>query len=71
MPCQLISQLQLIPVKVGVGGSLDVEIPPADIVDGLVVDHEGTVGVLQSGVRGQDRVVRLNNGGGDLKVYFI
>jgi len=32
------------PVKVGVGGALDVEVATADIVDGLVVDHEGTVG---------------------------
>merc|ERR1719204_3003773 len=31
------------PVEVGVGRPLDVEVPPADVVDGLVVDHEGTV----------------------------
>ena len=53
-------------VEVGVGGSLDVEVPTADVVDGLVVHHEGTVGVLQSGVGGQDGVVRLNDGGGHL-----
>ena len=33
-------------VEVGVGGSLDVEVPAADVVDGLVVHHECTVGVL-------------------------
>jgi len=46
-------------VQVGVSWSLDVEVAAADIVDGLVVDHEGTVGVLQGSMCGQDRVVRL------------
>eukprot|EP00116_Pleurobrachia_bachei_P000661 sb/3460923/ len=54
------------PVQVGVGRSLDVQVPSADIVDGLIVDHEGTVGVLQGGMGGQDRVVGLNDSGGDL-----
>ena len=48
-------------VEVGVCGSLNVEVPAADIVDGLVVDHEGTVRVLKSGVSGQNRVVWLDN----------
>ena len=37
------------------------------IIDGFVVDHEGAVGVLQSSVCRQDGVVRLNDGGGDLR----
>ena len=45
------------PVEVGVGRSLDVEVPPADVVDSLVVDHEGTVNMLERGVSGEDRVV--------------
>ena len=49
-------------VQVGVGGTLDVQVATADVVDGLVVDHEGTVGVLEGGVGCQDRVVRLNDG---------
>jgi len=53
-------------VQVGVGGSLNVEVSSADIVDGLVVEHDGDVGVLKEGVSGQDGVVWLNNGGGDL-----
>ena len=53
-------------VQVGVGGSLDVEISAADIVDGLVVEHDGDVGVLEEGVGGEDGVVGLNDGGGDL-----
>ena len=54
-------------VEVGVGRSLNVQVPSADIVDGLVVDHEGTIGVLQSGMGGQDSVVRLHNGSGNLR----
>ena len=54
-------------VEVGVGGTLDVEVAAADVVDGLVVDHEGTVGVLEGGVGGEDGVVRLDYGGGDLR----
>ena len=59
------------PVQVGVAGSLDVQVSAADIIDGLVVDHEGTVRVLQGGVGGQDRVVGLNNGGGNLNKSTI
>ena len=54
------------PVQVCVGGALDVEVATADVVDGLVVDHEGTVRVLQGSMGGQDGVVGLNNSGGDL-----
>ena len=53
-------------VQVGVARSLNVQVPAADIVDGLVVDHEGTVRVFQSGMGGQDGVVWLNNSGGNL-----
>merc|ERR1719206_1502243 len=54
------------PVQVGVGGPLDVQVATADVVDCLVVHHEGTVGVLQGGVGGQDGVVRLDNSSGNL-----
>merc|ERR1719284_513305 len=37
-------------IQIGVGGSLNVQVPAADVVDGLVVNHEGAVGVLQGGV---------------------
>jgi len=53
-------------VQVGVGWSLDIEVAAADIVDGLVVEHNSDVGVLQEGVGGEDGVVWLNDGGGDL-----
>ena len=48
-------------------GTLDVEAAAADVVDGLVVDHEGTVGVLQGGVGGQDGVVGLHHSGRHLR----
>ena len=54
-------------VQVGVGRALDVQVAAADVVDGLVVDHEGAVRVLQGGVGRQDRVVRLDHGRGDLR----
>ena len=50
-------------VQVGVGRSLNVHITSADVIDGLIVYHEGTVRVLQGGMSGQDGVVRLNDGG--------
>ena len=53
-------------VEVSVGWSLNVEVSSADVVDGLVVEHDGDVGVLKKRVGGQDGVVWLNNGGGDL-----
>ena len=54
------------PVQVGVSGTLNVQVAAADVVDGLVVHHEGTVGVLEGGVGGEDRVVRLNHRRGHL-----
>jgi len=53
-------------VQVGVGWSLDIEVAAADIVDGLVVEHNGNIGVLKEGVGGEHGVVWLNDGGGDL-----
>ena len=53
-------------VEVGVGGSLDVEVAAADIVDGLVVEDDGDISVLEEGVGGEHGVVGLNDGGGDL-----
>merc|ERR1711902_43105 len=53
-------------VEIGVGGTLDVEVTTTDIVDSLIVDHEGTVGVLQGGMGGQDGVVGLDHSSGNL-----
>jgi len=53
-------------VQVGVGGSLDVQVTAADVVNGLVVEHDGDVGVFEEGVGRQDGVVGFNNCGGDL-----
>jgi hypothetical protein len=41
-------------VQVGVGWSFDVQISSADIVNGLVVEHNSNVGVFQQRVGGQD-----------------
>merc|ERR1719499_504225 len=49
-------------VEIGVGWSLNVQVAAADVIDGLIVHHKGTVRVLQGGVGGQDGVVGLNHG---------
>ena len=54
-------------VQVAVAGTLNVEVAAADVKDGLIVDHEGAVGVLQRVVRREDAVVRLDNGSGHLR----
>ena len=52
-------------VEICVGGALHVQVTPADVVDGLVVNHEFTVRVLQGGV-GAEGVIRFYHGGGHL-----
>ena len=54
-------------VEIGVGWSLNIQVPPADVIDCFIVDHEGTVRMLQGGVGGQDGVVRLDHCGGNLR----
>ena len=48
-------------IQIGVSWPLNIQITTANIVNGLVVNHESTIGMIQSGVGGQDRVVGLNN----------
>ena len=55
------------PVQVGVGWPLNIQGPSADIVDSLVIKHDSDISVLKKRVRRKDRVVRLNNSGGDLR----
>jgi len=54
-------------VEVGVGRALNVEGATADVVDGLVVEHNSDVGVLEERVGGEHRVVRLDDSGSDLR----
>jgi len=54
-------------VEVLIVGALDAQIPSANVVNGLVVDHEAAVGVLEGGVGGKDGVVWLDDGGGNLR----
>jgi hypothetical protein len=54
------------PVEVGVSGSINVKIPLANVIDGLVVNHECAVGVFQSSVSGQDGIIRFHNSGSHL-----
>lgn len=50
-------------VEVLVARARDVKVATADVIDGLVVNKERAVGVLDRAVGRQDRVVRLNDGG--------
>jgi hypothetical protein len=54
------------PIQVGVGGAFNVEVSTTDVIDGLIVYHEGTIRVLQGGVSGEDGVVGLNYSCGNL-----
>ena len=49
-------------VQVLVAGTRDIEVALADVVDGLIVNKEGAVGVLDGAVGRQDGIVGLNNG---------
>jgi len=53
-------------VKIGVGGAFNIEGATADVVDSLVIEHDGDISVLKEGVGGEHRVVGLDDGGGDL-----
>ena len=49
------------PVQVGVSWSFNIKVSSADVIDSLVVNHEGTIRVLECGMSSQNRVVGLNN----------
>merc|ERR1719326_1478115 len=53
-------------VQVGVRRALDVEATAAHVVNGLIVQAEGHISVLQQGVGGKDVIVRFHNSSGDL-----
>jgi hypothetical protein len=48
-------------IEVLIVGSLNAQVASADVIDGLVIDHETAVGVLEGGVGGEDRVVWLDH----------
>ena len=48
-------------VEVGIRGPLNIKVPAANIIDGLIIHHEGTVRVLQGGVGCQDSIIGFNH----------
>eukprot|EP00967_Tisochrysis_lutea_P075247 scaffold101400_cov30-Tisochrysis_lutea.AAC.1 len=54
-------------VKVGVRRTLNVKVATADVIEGLVVNHKGHIGVLEECVRGEHAIVRLDDGSRDLR----
>ena len=57
-------------VQVSVSGGGKLQGSEADIVEGLVIDAVRFIGVLNELVDREGRVVGLDDGVGDLKVYF-
>ena len=55
------------PVQVRVGGSFDVKIPPANIVQSFVVIHDSDISVFQERMHAEHRVVGLDDCGGNLR----
>jgi hypothetical protein len=53
-------------VEVGVSWSLDIEVSSADVINGFVVNHNSNIGMFEEGMGGENGVVWLDNGGGDL-----
>merc|ERR1711981_1451514 len=53
-------------VQVGVRRALNVEAAAAHVVDGLVIQAEGHISVLQQGVGGKDVIVRLHDSSSNL-----
>lgn len=53
-------------IQIPIGGPVHTQAIVTYIVDGLVVHHEHTVRVVHGGVGGEQRVIWLHHGGGDL-----
>jgi hypothetical protein len=53
-------------VEVGVGGPLNIERAPTDIIDGFIVKEHSNISVLKEGMGWEDTVVGLHNRCGDL-----
>ena len=53
-------------VQVGVGGSFNIQVSSADIVNSFVIEHDCNISVFEEGVSREHRVVWLNHSGGDL-----
>ena len=54
-------------VEILVVGALNVQVAPADVVDGFIVDHEAAIRVFEGGVGRQDGIVWLHHSGGNLR----
>lgn len=54
-------------IEVLIVRSLNAQVSSADVVDGLIVDHETAVRVFKGGMSGEDGVVWLNHRGSDLR----
>lgn len=58
---RLINYLRDKAIEIGVRGTLDIKRPPADVVDGLIVEQHRHIGVLKQRMGRENTVVRLHN----------
>ena len=56
-------------IEICVGWSFNVQITSANIVDGFVINHKGTVRVFQGSVGGENGVVWFDNSSGNLRCW--
>ena len=54
-------------VQIGVSGMVNVKVAATDVIDGIIIHDEGTVGLLQGGVGGLDRGVGIHYSSGHLR----
>ena len=54
-------------VQVAIRWALNIQVPAADVINSLVVNHEGTVRVFKGGVGGEDGIVGFNNSCSNLR----
>ena len=54
-------------VQVGIGGSFNIEISSADIIDSFVIEHDCNISMFKEWMGGQDWVVWFNDGGWNLR----
>ena len=58
-------------VEIAIGRRCQLQCPEADVIEGLIVNAEGVVGVLHQLMDGQGGVVRLHNGVRHLRKYVF
>merc|ERR1719317_1394491 len=56
-------------VEIRIRWSFNIQIPAADIINSLIINHESTIRMLKGSMGGQNSVVRLNNSSSNLRCW--